>query len=319
MHSGTVTNWLTNMLLSDATVKPDTWVDFPRDAQVSMDQLTPCSIGGLAIRECMGTANSASVYRAVQIRERRDEERPEREFVAKIHSEQYAEGDFAKELHFLRAVQGHPNVMFLAGYREHPPRTIVIPLYESGLCEYLCEREPLIESDAALLVFDILKAVAHIHRYRVLHRNIKPVNVAVKQGACVRAVLMNFASACHTWDNFATQASFGAIGYVAPEVVLGFGFTSKSDVFGVGCLLYFMIERRSPFDTDPFDLHASLRSTALCDFTFGTRSCSLSIGFKEIITSFLMRKPRSRLSALDLLAHPWFADVLRGCKDRHGA
>eukprot|EP00928_Gymnodinium_smaydae_P068080 TRINITY_DN5113_c0_g2_i1.p1 TRINITY_DN5113_c0_g2~~TRINITY_DN5113_c0_g2_i1.p1 ORF type:complete len:311 (-),score=27.28 TRINITY_DN5113_c0_g2_i1:441-1373(-) len=271
------------------------------------DNNTPLTIRNFDIMEHLGTANFTSIYRVVRTRKESSERQPTEEFAAKVYSTAFADGDFLKDLHFLHAVQSHPNIMALCTVQERPTRAIVVPCYECDLDGYVHRQDHIHEGDSALLMLGLLKAVRHIHSRRILHRNIKPGNIAVSRKPHLAAVLLNFSCACHSWDHFSTQARFGAIGYVAPEVLLGCGFSSMSDVFSVGCVLYFIVQRRSPFNTDPPDELASLRLTALCEYELHEGFETASQNCKALVRLLLVRKPASRLSAEMSLAHPWIS------------
>eukprot|EP00928_Gymnodinium_smaydae_P012463 TRINITY_DN14515_c1_g1_i1.p1 TRINITY_DN14515_c1_g1~~TRINITY_DN14515_c1_g1_i1.p1 ORF type:complete len:146 (+),score=7.61 TRINITY_DN14515_c1_g1_i1:103-540(+) len=140
-----VGHWMAHMLLNDTPVEPDKWLSPPtvvHEDDGVRPAIKPCAIQGYTIREHLGSSNFAFVYRVVKSSDSQgDEDRAIKEFVAKVFSNKYSEGDFLRELHFLRAVQFHPNVMALAFYQVHQTRAIVIPIYECDLFEYFHQRD----------------------------------------------------------------------------------------------------------------------------------------------------------------------------------
>eukprot|EP00928_Gymnodinium_smaydae_P057814 TRINITY_DN41035_c0_g1_i1.p1 TRINITY_DN41035_c0_g1~~TRINITY_DN41035_c0_g1_i1.p1 ORF type:complete len:314 (+),score=41.73 TRINITY_DN41035_c0_g1_i1:36-977(+) len=296
--------WVVDMLLQDKTLVSNSG---PHD----QDTDTPLVIRGYNVHERLSTTPFASVYRVVRDRENLIDAEPSIESAAKVYSDACTEEDFSKELHFLRAVQFHPNVMELCFFQERPTRAIVVPMYDCDVCEYVRRRERVRELDAAKLTLDLLRAVRHIHHRGVLHRNIKPDSIAVIENPRPTAVLVDLSHACHTWDNSAGQNSFGALGYVAPEVQLGLRFTQMADVYSVGCVLYFIVQQRSPFHTDPFDLDVSLRLSSLCQYELDERFEFVSGECKTFVASLLVRLPSSRLSAGKYLEHPWLVQAFQ--------
>eukprot|EP00928_Gymnodinium_smaydae_P046276 TRINITY_DN30829_c0_g1_i1.p1 TRINITY_DN30829_c0_g1~~TRINITY_DN30829_c0_g1_i1.p1 ORF type:complete len:356 (-),score=26.76 TRINITY_DN30829_c0_g1_i1:548-1615(-) len=262
-------------------------------------------VDGFAFTERLLHGRFASVYRGVRIgRHRRTD--PPNEVAAKVFSEAVPEGSFALQLHFLRSVQGHPNIISLRAFQEREPRAIVVPLYEKNLHAHAMEGQGISEGEAARIMLGLLKGVQHVHSRKIIHRDIKPQHVAISPDPSVGAVLLKFEFACYEWDVFATQARLGTPGFVAPEVALSLGYNTLADTFAVGSVLYFIFAQTSPFHTVPFDLHTTLRLSVHCQFEFGERFASVTSACKALIRALLTQRPAYRLSAESALAHPWF-------------
>eukprot|EP00928_Gymnodinium_smaydae_P092144 TRINITY_DN75956_c0_g1_i1.p1 TRINITY_DN75956_c0_g1~~TRINITY_DN75956_c0_g1_i1.p1 ORF type:complete len:302 (-),score=28.34 TRINITY_DN75956_c0_g1_i1:272-1177(-) len=293
--------WMAEVMLSDVRDPDDT---APRTREP--EPVLPVQIDGYACCEHLGTARSTSVYRLVKTREHSSSHEPWHECVLKVYSES-SKTDFLLHLHFLRAVQGHQNVMALQWFDESVQRALVVPLYECDLNEHINGRALPSEGEMRHLTKGLVDALRHIHAREIVHRDVKPTHIAISRDASVGCVLMNFDFACHTWDKFQTQAAIGTAGYAAPEMLLNIGCSTKSDLFSLGCVLYFMLARQSPFDSFPFVENATLRMNALCTYEFTEPFNLVSNEFKTLINSLLMRSPASRLSAKEVLGHQWIA------------
>jgi serine/threonine-protein kinase len=87
----------------------------------------------------------------------------------------------------------------------------------------------------------------------VVHRDVKPANIFLVAGEA-RAVLLDFGIAkLHGVPSteFSTGAHvIGTPRYLAPEQVLGAAVDARTDVYGVGLVLYEALAGRGPFDAD---------------------------------------------------------------------
>ncbi|KAH6720990.1 kinase-like domain-containing protein [Leptodontidium sp. MPI-SDFR-AT-0119] len=101
---------------------------------------------------------------------------------------------------------------------------------------------------------DITSGLAHLHASNYIHRDLKPSNCLLhKDGNEFRCLISDFGEV--QAENVARKStgSTGTISYCAPEVLKQdqFGrygnFTTKSDIFSLGMILYFMCFGRLPY------------------------------------------------------------------------
>ncbi|RIB19598.1 kinase-like domain-containing protein [Gigaspora rosea] len=90
---------------------------------------------------------------------------------------------------------------------------------------------------------------------------------------------------------------YGVIPYVAPEVLLGQGFTQAADIYGFGVIMSEMSTGQRPFDGHDFDLKLA---TKICkglrpEIAPGTPDCYI-----ELAKSCMDSDPKKRPSASDI-------------------
>ncbi|MFG2496613.1 protein kinase [Streptomyces sp. NPDC048441] len=119
------------------------------------------------------------------------------------------------------------------------------------LHRYLRENGPFTPVAAALLTAQIADALAASHADGVVHRDMKPANVLLKQDAdgSMHPMLTDFGIArlADSPGLTRTHEFVGTPAYVAPESAEGRPQTSAVDIYGTGILLYELVTGSPPF------------------------------------------------------------------------
>jgi serine/threonine protein kinase len=148
--------------------------------------------------------------------------------------------DFRKEARLAARLE-HPNILPLKNADNIDGRFLIVyPLGDESLADRLCRRISL--RMALDLAEQILEALAHAHRHRVIHCDVKPENMILFDHGRLR--LADFGIAKVAARTIAASAS-GTIGFMAPEQALGHP-SAKSDVFSAGLVIYRMLAGRLP-------------------------------------------------------------------------
>jgi eukaryotic-like serine/threonine-protein kinase len=108
---------------------------------------------------------------------------------------------------------------------------------------------PLLPDAAAALGAKTASALHAIHRQDLIHLDVKPSNVMVRESG--EAVLIDFGFSRHTGlPDILAEEFPGPIGtgaYIAPEQLVGNRTDPRSDIFALGVLLYFFVTGERPF------------------------------------------------------------------------
>lgn len=125
---------------------------------------------------------------------------------------------------------------------------IVMEFIAGTSVKSLLEKAPLSPADVAAIGVKIAFALHDIHRQHVIHLDLKPSNVILRDGD---AVLIDFGLSRHDHlPDLVQEESEGPVGtgaYVSPEQVLGDRTDPRSDLFALGVILYFLATGERPF------------------------------------------------------------------------
>src|SRR4051812_16077668 len=150
---------------------------------------------------------------------------------------------FEREVRVLGTLD-HPNIVPLRDYVPEGP-ALVLAWMGRGTLEHMIANEPLAPARAVEIAQAVLAALGEAHRLGVIHRDIKPANVLFDDAGVTR--LGDFGVA-HLSDLSATATAgvIGTLGYMSPEQREGRPASVRSDLYGVGAMLWEMLTGERP-------------------------------------------------------------------------
>ncbi|MFN7844929.1 MAG: serine/threonine-protein kinase [Pirellula sp.] len=147
----------------------------------------------------------------------------------------------------------HPNVIPILTVDECDGIPyLVMPVVEGeSLQQRVFRTGPLSILETVRIATQIADGLAAAHAQGLIHRDIKPGNILLGQGI-ERVQLTDFGLARAADDASRTRSSIiaGTPQYMSPEQARGIEIDQRSDLFSLGCVIYFMLSGRSPFRAD---------------------------------------------------------------------
>ncbi|XP_053385180.1 serine/threonine-protein kinase Nek4-like isoform X2 [Mercenaria mercenaria] len=142
----------------------------------------------------------------------------------------------------------------------------------------------------------IIMAVQYIHSKKVLHRDLKAENVFLTKKNVVKIGDFGISKVLENTIDVA-QTIVGTPSYLSPELCQDIPYSSKSDVWAVGCLLYELCALKSPFDAQ--NLISLFFKIIKCEFEPIPSIYSREL--LELVNMILVKSPDDRPSASALL------------------
>jgi serine/threonine-protein kinase len=156
---------------------------------------------------------------------------------------------FAREARAVAALL-HPNVISVHDVDESNGIPWFVMPYIAGpsLREMVASNGPLPEREIVRIGLQIASGLAAAHSQGLVHRDIKPANILI-DNRVNRVVITDFGLARRQSDDAITQTGnlAGTLSYMSPEQVRGEDLDGRSDLFSLGCVLYFLSTGEVPF------------------------------------------------------------------------
>ncbi|MGL5540177.1 MAG: Stk1 family PASTA domain-containing Ser/Thr kinase [Erysipelotrichaceae bacterium] len=143
----------------------------------------------------------------------------------------------------------HPNVVEIYDVGQHEKRHYIVMEYIPGktLKQLILLRGALDKGEAVDLMRQLVSAVAHAHENNIIHRDIKPQNVLVKDDGTVKITDFGIALAHDAVQLTQSDSVLGSAHYLAPETTRGEQATCQIDIYALGIVFYEMLRGQPPF------------------------------------------------------------------------
>ncbi|GAB2221584.1 hypothetical protein Drorol1_Dr00012769 [Drosera rotundifolia] len=218
--------------------------------------------------------------------------------------------DVRREVEIMRHLPPHPNLVSLKDtYEDDEAVHIVMELCEGGeLFDRIVARGHYTERAAATILRTIVEVVQMCHKHGVIHRDLKPENFLFankKETAALKAIDFGLSVFFKPGERF--NEIVGSPYYMAPEV-LKRNYGPEVDVWSAGVILYILLCGIPPFwaETEQGVAQSIIRSVV--DFRREPWP-KVSDNAKDLVKKMLNPDPKRRLTAEEVLDHPWLQNI----------
>ena len=152
----------------------------------------------------------------------------------------------------------------------------------------------------------ILVGLEHLHRRKIIHRDLKGANILISKEGHVKLADFGASKVFNERtlsDGF--KSMYGSIYWMAPEVMKHTGYGRKADIWGVGCVVLEMLTGTHPWPARE-NHFAAMFEIVKC-VTGPPIPEGISADAKSFLDLCFQYDPDSRPTALQLLQHPFVA------------
>jgi eukaryotic-like serine/threonine-protein kinase len=153
----------------------------------------------------------------------------------------------------LAGLLSHPNIAQVYDFREAAspePAHLVMEFVEGRSLARLLDDGPLEPARAMDIVAQAARGLAAAHRAGLVHRDIKPGNLLVRDDGLVKVTDFGIARADSATPLTQTGQLPGTPGYMAPERAAGAVATPATDLYSLGVVAHQCLTGRPPFAGD---------------------------------------------------------------------
>lgn len=282
-------------------------------------------IGPYEITASLGVGGMGEVYRAVDVRLRREVA------IKVLPPAMAADTDrlarFEREAQALAAVS-HPNIAGIYGVEDFEgSKALVMELVEGlTLAELLAggsgpagstsggRRHAVAVDEALQIVRQVANALEAAHEQGIVHRDLKPANIKLRPDGTVKVLDFGLAkplelSSRRDHDaNLLAQSPtvtspamtvagmiLGTAAYMSPEQARGRAIDRRSDVWALGCVLYELLTGVPAFDGE--NITDTLSNVLKVDPDWTALPAEVSPRVRRVLHACLQKDPKQRLAS----------------------
>ena len=201
----------------------------------------------------------------------------------------------------------HPFIVNLLGMQFDEKRLYLLFEYVPGgeLFSYLRREGKFSESSSQFYAAEILLAFEHLHKSKIVYRDLKPENLLLTNKGHIKITDFGFAKVVQD----RTYTLCGTPEYLAPEIIQSKGHDTGVDWWALGILIFEMLAGFPPFfDESAYGIYQKILAGKI------EWPRHFSSDAKDLVKRLLTSDKSRRLGcqaggAQDIKDHPWFSKI----------
>jgi serine/threonine protein kinase len=200
-----------------------------------------------AVEKTLGTGGMATVELAEDTELRR-------KVAVKRLSASLAGDDVLQERFFrearLAAALSHPNLVAVYDVGDEDGLPYIVMEYVEGetLAALMARTGPMQPDGAVELLGQACAGLEHAHAAGLVHRDIKPQNLLVRNDGVVKVADFGIARTLQATQLTEVGTVLGTAAYLAPEQAAGKPVTATADIYSLGAVAYQLLSGRTPYE-----------------------------------------------------------------------
>jgi hypothetical protein len=201
----------------------------------------------------------------------------------------------------------HPNIVavFDSGSDADQPYLVMEYVPGQSLAQLLARQGRLAPRRAVELAIQVCAALAAAHAQGLVHRDIKPANVLVSPDGQVQVSDFGIVKAAAATTLTGTGTVLGTAAYLSPEQAQGGPVDARSDLYGLGCVLYELLCGSPPFGSgaDRSPVAVATRHVSEPPEPPSARNPQVDPALEAVVLTALAKDPAQRYQSAVELQH----------------
>jgi eukaryotic-like serine/threonine-protein kinase len=150
----------------------------------------------------------------------------------------------------LAAGLSHPNIVgvFDVGEENGVPYIVMECVEGRTLAELMAQSGPVDPDRAVDLILQACAGLEHAHAAGLVHRDIKPQNLLVRDDDTLKIADFGIARPVDATQLTLAGTILGTAAYLSPEQALGERVTAAADIYSLGAVTYELLTGRQPYE-----------------------------------------------------------------------
>ena len=222
------------------------------------------------------------------------------EVAIKILRPEYLEDDefkkrFKKESKIAQQLN-HRNIIRTLDTGEDEGLPYIVMEYVRGMTlkDYIKQHGKLTNEDAIKIGVKITEALFYAHSTNLIHRDIKPQNVLMRDNGSLKVA--DFGIARLQDQGTVTLGGsniLGSVHYISPEQARGLHITKKADIYSFGVCLYEMVTGSVPFEGDT-PVAVAIKHIQEEPVSPRMKNPRVSVALEDVILKAISKEPDAR-------------------------
>jgi serine/threonine-protein kinase len=160
----------------------------------------------------------------------------------------------------LGASLNHPNLVSVFDTAHDDEGVLIVMEYVDGEpLSRLLRRGPLRPEEVRRVVLDVGEALDHAHAQGIIHRDVKPANVLIREDGVTKLADLGIATASDGTKITRSGIVLGTASYMAPEQLEGRDLGPAADIYALAAIAFESLSGRKPREgTTPMEIAHNL-------------------------------------------------------------
>ena len=181
---------------------------------------------------------------------------------------------------------------------------MIIDYCSLGDLSYLIDKVLLEEDEAKFYIAELILAIEYLHEKNILYRDLKPDNILIFSDGHIKLADFGLSKQINKNNENATNTFCGSAKYLSPEMLNEKGATKASDIYGIGVVLYELLNGEPPFYSN--DIQCMLNNIQNKALKFPDY---FSDEVKDLLSKLLDKDPNKRINISEIKKHEFFNEI----------
>lgn len=188
---------------------------------------------------------------------------------------------------------------------------------DKGTISDYIKKIDLSEEEIRQYIFQLKEGLSYLRLKKIMHRDLKTTNILLFSNDDTHILkIADFGFAKYYDDKNDHELEHTICGtplYMAPEIILSKKYSSKSDLWSIGVIIYEMIYHNYPYMAN--NIIDLLKKIQCEEIIYDSKNISAEC--LDLIKSLLVVYPEKRISWANFVSHVWFSVVKLECGKMH--